>query len=95
MGAAKLLIEIESADPRAVHVGGVLAGGKISAIRIVHQELISASDIAERYSVSATTVRRRLAQHNQGTHGKFLYDPAIADAEFKNEPKKRGRPRAN
>ena len=93
MGAVKLIIEVDMADPAAVSIGGHLAGGRVTAIRLVEKALVSASQVAQQYGVSTETARRRLAAFNQGTNGKFLFDPAIAAAEFEADTPKRGRPR--
>lgn len=47
MGAVKLIIEIDMADPAAVSIGGHLAGGRVTAIRLVEKALVSASQVAQ------------------------------------------------
>jgi prolipoprotein diacylglyceryltransferase len=45
--------------------------------------------------ISTATVRRKLAAINQGSEGKFLYDPVAALQLLKDSKTKRGRKRAN
>lgn len=57
MGAFKLIIEVDMADPAAVSIGGHLAGGRVTAIRLVEKSLVSAAQVAQQYGVSVETAR--------------------------------------
>ena len=57
-------------------------------------ELVSASHLAQKYNLSVTTIREKLAPINQGTQGKALYNPRLAH-DLLTVKVKRGRPRAN
>ena len=57
-------------------------------------KLVSASQLAEIYNISTTTIREHLVSINQGTQGKALYNPHLAH-NLLTTKNKRGRPRAN
>lgn len=93
MGAYSLTLE--SDEPLQISVGQKIHGATVKELKALDQKLVSASDLAEKYSVSVDTIRRKLASINQGTSGKFLYNPVLADTLFKESSKtKRGRKRA-
>lgn len=93
MGAYALTLESDT--PPQISVGQKIGGATVKELKALDQKLVSASDLAEKYSVSTDTIRRKLASINQGTSGKFLYNPILADTLFKESSKtKRGRKRA-
>ena len=93
MGAYSLTLEFDG--PLQISVGQKIGGATVKELKALDQKLVSASDLAEKYSVSTDTIRRKLADINQGTSGKFLYNPMLADTLFKESSKtKRGRKRA-
>lgn len=95
MGALKYTITVESDAPPQLFLGAIIGGATVVEMRQEKVELISAAEIAQRHGVSAATVRRKLAAINQGTEGKFLYDPTAASQMLKDSKTKRGRKRAN
>lgn len=77
-------------------IGTDIGGAKIVAIKDVSPKLVSASELAEQYNMSADVVRDRCAEINKGTKGKCLYDPSQAHIMLTAKPvAKRGRKRAN
>lgn len=87
MGAIKYTITVESDTPPQIMLGQNIGGGIVKELKEVAHELLSASQLAEKYNMSVQTIRRKLADFNQGTSGKYLYNSKIAD-ELLN-PKKR------
>ena len=61
----------------------------------LNEKLVSASELAEKYNISARTVNRRLAEINQGTDGKGLYDPELAHQLLTAGDNRVGRKRKN
>lgn len=53
-------------------------GGIVKELKEVDIKLVSASQLAEKYNMSTTTIRDRLVSINQGTKGKALYNPRLA-----------------
>lgn len=74
------MITVEADRAPEILLGQKLFGGKVTALNLGKRELVSASELAEKYGLSNTTVRTKLATINQGTCGKHLYDPELADA---------------
>lgn len=95
MGALKYTITVESDAPPQLFLGAVIGGATVVGMQQEKVELISAAEIAQRHGISTATVRRKLAAINQGTEGKFLYDPVTASQLLKDSKTKRGRKRAN
>jgi hypothetical protein len=93
MGILKYIITVESDSPPQVMLGQNIGGGIVKELKEV--ELVSAAQLAEKYSLSTTTIRDRLASIDQGTPGKALYNPRLAHDLLSTKNKKRGRPRAN
>ena len=56
---------------------------------------MKANEFFKKVGISTATVRRKLAAINQGSEGKFLYDPVVALQLLKDSKTKRGRKRAN
>lgn len=94
MGAFKYTITIESDVPPQIMLGQNIGGGIVKELKEVEIDLVSASCLAQRYNLSVTTIRERLASINQGTQGKALYNPKLAHSML-TQKTKRGRPRAN
>ncbi|MEG6544833.1 HTH domain-containing protein [Acinetobacter bereziniae] len=78
MGALKYIITVESDTPPQVMLGQNIGGGIVKELKEVDSELLSASQLAEKYNISVQTVRRKLENFNQGTTGKYLYNAKIA-----------------
>lgn len=95
MGAHKYIITVESDIPPQIQLGQNLGGAIVTKLEQEKQDLVSAADLAKRYSLSVPTIRARLASINQGTEGKSLYDPQKAHSILTQKEKKIGRPRAN
>ncbi len=74
------MITVEADRAPEILLGQKLFGGKVTALNLGKRKLVSASELAEKYGLSNTTVRTKLATINQGTCGKHLYDPELADA---------------
>ena len=78
MGVLKYTITIESDTPPQVMLGQNIGGGIVKELKEVEMELVSAAKLAEKYNLSTTTIRERLASINQDTQGKCLYNPRLA-----------------
>ena len=94
MGALKYTINIEADSPPQVMLGQNIGGGIVKELKEVEMELVSAAKLAEKYNISTTTIRERLASINQGTQGKGLYNPRLAHGILTTK-NNRGSPRAN
>ena len=89
MGTSKYMIIVETNNPLQVMLGEIIGGGIVKELKEVETELLSASQLAKKYSLSVDTIRRKLEKFNQGTSGKYLYDSKIAD-EILSTKTKRG-----
>ena len=94
MGAFKYTITVESDAAPQILIGQNLGGATVVGMRQEKVELVSAAEIAQQQGISAATVRRKLAAINQGTEGKFLYNPIAALQMLKDSKTTRGRKRA-
>lgn len=94
MGLLKYTITVESDAPPRVMLGQDIGGGIVKELKEIEVELVSASQLAEKYSLSVSTIRVKLVSINQGTGGKSLYNPRLAHTLL-TQKNKRGRPRAN
>ena len=94
MGALKYAIIIEADTPPHILLGQNLGGGIVKELKEIASELLSASQLAEKYNLSVPTIRDRLVSINQGTSGKCLYNPRLAH-DLLTKKNKKGRPRAN
>ncbi|MCU4393351.1 helix-turn-helix domain-containing protein [Acinetobacter parvus] len=88
MGALKYAIIVEADVPPQIFLGQNLGGGIVKELKEIASELLSASQLAEKYNISVQTVRRKLGNFNQGTSGKYLYSAKIAN-EILNSKTKR------
>lgn len=97
MGAFKCIIIVEGPTPPQFMLGDDIGGGVIiTEMRKMDQELLSASQLAEKYNLSINTIRDKLVSINQGTSGKSLYNPKLAHEILTAKSlNKRGRKRAN
>lgn len=95
MGLLKFTITVEADVAPKIFLGSDIGGATVVEMRQEKVELISAAEIAQRHGISTATVRRKLAAINQGSEGKFLYDPVVALQLLKDSKTKRGRKRAN
>ncbi|MCY1161779.1 hypothetical protein D9M71_19080 [compost metagenome] len=91
---AAYLIKVEADTPLQIVLGQNIGGGIVKELKEVEVELVSAAQLAQKYNLSATTIRDRLVSINQGTQGKALYNPRLAH-DLLTTKNKRGRPRAN
>ena len=91
---AAYLIKVEADNPPQIMLGQNIGGGIVKELKEVEVELVSASHLAQKYNLSVTTIREKLAPINQGTQGKALYNPRLAHSLLTSK-NKRGRPRAN
>ena len=93
---AEYIVILESDSPPKILLGQNIFGAVVTELKQKKQELVSAAYLANLYSISTDTVRRKLEGINQGSEGKFLYNPALAATLLKEGDKnKRGRKRAN
>lgn len=69
MGLSKYTITVEADSPPQVMLGQNIGGGIVKELKEVEMELVSAAKLAEKYNLSTTTIRERLASINQGTQG--------------------------
>ena len=89
----KLQIILADCDPSQLHVGAQIAGGYVvEAKQIV--EYVTAQQLADKYNISLSTVRTKLALINRGTSTQHRYIETEADALLQDKPK-RGRARKN
>ena len=89
----RYIITVEAETPPAVMLGERVAGGVVVELK-QHDALATAAQLAAYYGVTTKTIREKLADINQGTSGKALYDPNRA-AEIMRTVNKRGRKRVN
>lgn len=94
MGVSKYALILESDVPPNIEIGQTLGGAVVKELKEVEDVLVSASQLAKKYSLSVPTIRDRLASINLGTIGKALYNPREAHALLIAKSKI-GRPRAN
>ena len=94
MGVLKYIITVESDTPPQVVLGQNIGGGIVKELKEVDVELVTAAQLAKAYNLSVNTVRDKLANINQGTKGKCLYNPSHAHTLL-TQKMRRGRPRAN
>lgn len=94
MGALKYIITVESDQPPELMLGQLVGGGKVVSLAV--EELPRRVDVAwllERYNLSRGTLIEKLAQFNQGTGNKCLYDPKevmpVLDQKITSRSKKR------
>ena len=66
MGLSKYTITVEADSPPQVMLGQNIGGGIVKELKEVEMELVSAAKLAEKYNLSTTTIRERLASINQG-----------------------------
>ena len=62
---------------------------------VCRHELVSVAELVAKYGYSDETIRTKCAAINQGSNGKFMYDPDAADAILKNTKVRRGPKRKN
>lgn len=91
---ARYTIIVEADVPPKITLGQDIFGAVVKELKEVDIELVSASQLAQKYNLSVTTIRDKLASINQGTGGKHLYNPRLAH-EMLTQRVKKGRPRAN
>ncbi|OTG82182.1 HTH domain-containing protein [Acinetobacter sp. ANC 4648] len=91
---SKYMVMIESNTPLNIILGQNIGGGVVKELKEIEIELVSASQLAQKYNLSTTTIREHLVSINQGTQGKALYHPSLAH-DILTTKNKRGRPRAN
>ena len=89
----RYIITVEAETPPAVMLGERIAGGVVIELK-QHDALATAAQLAAYYGVTTKTIRGKLADINQGTSGKALYDPHRA-AEIMRTVHRRGRKRAS
>jgi len=89
MGTMKCMVILECDVPPQIVLGQNIGGGIVKELKEVDTELLSASQLAKKYSLSVDTIRRKLEKFNQGTTGKYLYNSKIAD-EILSAKTKRG-----
>lgn len=88
-----ITLEVDSA-PQLV-LGQSIFGGIITALKLEKRKLVSVAELVAKYGYSDETIRTKCAAINQGSNGKFMYDPDEADAILKNTKVRRGPKRKN
>jgi hypothetical protein len=76
---SRYIITIEADRAPPLILGSVLAGGLVTELRVEKPALMSASQLALKYSLCTETIRQRLSAIKQGSGTKCLYDPLLAD----------------
>lgn len=89
MSAGTYLITVKSNEPPKIFLGDKIGGAEVVEMKRSEDDLMSSSQLALKYNVSVQTVRRKLSEYNQGSDGKFLYNPLIADEILRPKPKKK------
>ena len=97
MGLLKYTITLESNVPPQLMLGQNVFGGKVTGLEMEKiPTLVSVSWLVEKYSLTKTTIIKRLEGYNQGTEGKHLYDSKTAMVILSQPQKsKRGAKRVN
>lgn len=90
----KYTVILESETPPKLMLGERVGGALVISLTTNERKLATASELAEKFNISAKTVREKLTSINEGTAGKFLYNPAKA-AELLKIQVKKGRKRIN
>lgn len=88
-----ITLQVDSA-PQLV-LGQSIFGGIITALKLEKRKLVSVAELVAKYGYSDETIRTKCAAINQGSNGKFMYDPDEADAILKNTKRRRGAKRIN
>ncbi|WP_151676080.1 HTH domain-containing protein [Acinetobacter soli] len=88
MVASRVMIIVETNTPLQVMLGQNIGGGIVRELKQVADELLSATQLAEKYNISVQTVRRKLENFNQGTSGKYLYNANVAHEILSNKSKR-------
>ena len=88
-----ITLQVDSA-PQLV-LGQSIFGGIITALKLEKPKLVSVAELVAKYGYSDETIRTKCAAINQGSNGKFMYDPDAADAILKNSKRRRGMKRKN
>lgn len=87
----KYTITLEAESPPQIMLGERVGGGVVVELKR-ETTLATTKELARHYNVSEKTVRNKLADINQGTEGKALYDRRRAE-EIMRTVHKRGRKR--
>lgn len=88
-----ITLQVDSA-PQLV-LGQSIFGGIITALKLEKRKLVSVAELVAKYGYSDETIRAKCAAINQGSNGKFMYDPDAADAILKTTKVRRGPKRIN
>ena len=88
-----ITLQVDSA-PQLV-LGQSIFGGIITALKLEKRKLVSVAELVAKYGYSDETIRTKCAAINQGSNGKFMYDPDAADAILKTTKVRRGPKRIN
>lgn len=88
VGAFRCVVVLDCDSPPQITLGQNLYGGIVRELKQVADELLSATQLSEKYSISVQTVRRKLENFNQGTSGKYLYNANVAHEILSNKSKR-------
>lgn len=96
-GQQRYTIEIIADAPPRLCLGDVIAGGQIVGINCANDEpdIVSAAWLADKLTLSKSTIVNRCININIGTNGKHLYNREQAIALLTTSTPKRGRRRAS
>ncbi|ESK41226.1 hypothetical protein P256_00215 [Acinetobacter nectaris CIP 110549] len=89
----KYMITVEGTIPPKIMLGDTIGGAIITEMKKLDQELVSAAYLAQRFSMSVDTIRRKLEVISQGSSGKALYNLAAAQKILTEKPKSRRGPK--
>lgn len=91
----EFIVTIEADCAPQVVLGQILLGGTVTALKLEKRKLVSVAQLVAKYGLSDETIRNKLSIINQGTKGKHMYDPEVADALLKKQTRRRGSKRIN
>lgn len=91
----EFVVTIEAESAPQIVLGQSIFGGIVTALKLEKRKLVSVAELVAKYGYSDETIRTKCAAINQGSNGKFMYDPDAADAILKTTKVRRGPKRKN
>ena len=91
----EFVVTIDADSAPQIVLGQKLFGGTVTALKLEKRKLVSVAELVAKYGFSDETIRTKLAEINQGSQGKCMYDPDAADELLRKQPRRRGPKRIN